>query len=60
MNNVVCVQGILGYTEDQVVSTDFLGDARSSIFDAKVIKFELYYLNRGEGKVFTIGCLSRK
>jgi len=26
--------GILGYTEDQVVSTDFITDARSSIFDA--------------------------
>ena len=32
-NNVV--PGILGYTEDMVVSTDFLGDNRSSIFDAK-------------------------
>lgn len=28
------LKGILGYTEDEVVSTDFLGDARSSIFDA--------------------------
>ncbi|MGL5065933.1 MAG: type I glyceraldehyde-3-phosphate dehydrogenase [Microcoleus sp.] len=28
------LQGILGYTEDAVVSTDFQGDARSSIFDA--------------------------
>jgi glyceraldehyde 3-phosphate dehydrogenase len=27
--------GILGYTEDDVVSTDFVGDSRSSIFDAK-------------------------
>jgi len=26
--------GILGYTEEEVVSTDFQGDARSSIFDA--------------------------
>jgi len=26
--------GILGYTEDQVVSSDFIGDARTSIFDA--------------------------
>merc|ERR1719402_751619 len=25
--------GILGYTEENVVSTDFLGDTRSSIFD---------------------------
>lgn len=29
------LKGILGYTEDEVVSTDFLGDSRSSIFDAK-------------------------
>ena len=28
------LKGILGYTEDQVVSTDFLTDARTSIFDA--------------------------
>jgi glyceraldehyde 3-phosphate dehydrogenase len=28
------LKGILGYTEDEVVSTDFQGDARSSIFDA--------------------------
>ena len=27
-------KGIMGYTEDQVVSTDFQGDKRSSIFDA--------------------------
>jgi glyceraldehyde 3-phosphate dehydrogenase len=26
--------GILGYTEDKVVSSDFIGDARTSIFDA--------------------------
>jgi len=29
------MKGILGVTEDQVVSTDFLGDTRSSIFDVK-------------------------
>lgn len=29
------LKGILGYTEDQVVSTDFIHDARTSIFDAK-------------------------
>ncbi|CDY21135.1 BnaA01g33660D [Brassica napus] len=29
------LKGILGYTEDDVVSTDFVGDSRSSIFDAK-------------------------
>jgi glyceraldehyde 3-phosphate dehydrogenase len=28
------MKGILGYTEEEVVSTDFIGDARSSIFDA--------------------------
>merc|ERR1711990_1255793 len=27
-------KGVFGYTEDQVVSTDFQGDARSSVFDA--------------------------
>lgn len=27
--------GVLGYTEDAVVSSDFLGDVRTSIFDAK-------------------------
>mmetsp|Transcript_16066 Transcript_16066/g.40375 ORF Transcript_16066/g.40375 Transcript_16066/m.40375 type:complete len:338 (-) Transcript_16066:342-1355(-) len=27
-------KGIMGYTEDQVVSTDFQGDSHSSIFDA--------------------------
>ena len=27
------LKGILGYTEDQVVSSDFLGDPRTSIFD---------------------------
>jgi glyceraldehyde 3-phosphate dehydrogenase len=26
--------GVLGYTEDDVVSTDFLGDSRTSVFDA--------------------------
>ncbi|HWZ15117.1 MAG TPA: type I glyceraldehyde-3-phosphate dehydrogenase [Mucilaginibacter sp.] len=29
------LKGILGYTEDDVVSEDFKGDARTSIFDAK-------------------------
>jgi glyceraldehyde-3-phosphate dehydrogenase/erythrose-4-phosphate dehydrogenase len=28
------MKGYLGYTEDQVVSTDFTGDHHSSIFDA--------------------------
>jgi glyceraldehyde 3-phosphate dehydrogenase len=28
------MKGILGYTEDAVVSTDFQGDSHSSIFDA--------------------------
>ncbi|CAL5396429.1 unnamed protein product [Camellia sinensis] len=30
------LKGIMGYTEDDVVSTDFVGDSRSCIFDAKV------------------------
>jgi glyceraldehyde 3-phosphate dehydrogenase len=29
------LKGILGYTEDEVVSQDFKGDARTAIFDAK-------------------------
>ncbi|CAK9154636.1 unnamed protein product [Ilex paraguariensis] len=29
------LKGILGYTEDDIVSTDFVGDNRSNIFDAK-------------------------
>jgi len=29
------LKGIMGYTEDEVVSTDFVGDTHSSIFDAK-------------------------
>jgi len=29
------LKGILGYTDEMVVSTDFLGDTRSSIFDSK-------------------------
>ncbi|RIY34403.1 type I glyceraldehyde-3-phosphate dehydrogenase [Psittacicella hinzii] len=29
------LKGVLGYTEDEVVSTDFLGDKQTSIFDAK-------------------------
>jgi len=29
------LKGILGYTEDEVVSTDFIHDCRSSIFDSK-------------------------
>lgn len=28
------LKGVLGYTEDDVVSSDFIGDARTSIFDA--------------------------
>jgi glyceraldehyde 3-phosphate dehydrogenase len=29
------MKGILAYTEDEVVSNDFVGDAHTSIFDAK-------------------------
>lgn len=28
------MKGVLGYTEDSVVSSDFIGDSRTSIFDA--------------------------
>ena len=47
------MKGILGYTEDLVVSSDFLGDSHSSIFDAaatiilnpKFVKFVSWYDN---------------
>jgi len=29
------LKGVLGYTEDEVVSTDFIGEACTSVFDAK-------------------------
>jgi glyceraldehyde 3-phosphate dehydrogenase len=29
------MKGVLGYTEEKVVSTDFRGDARTSIFDSE-------------------------
>ena len=29
------LKGILGYTEDEVVSSDFIGEVRTSVFDAK-------------------------
>ncbi|MDR1557711.1 MAG: type I glyceraldehyde-3-phosphate dehydrogenase [Tannerellaceae bacterium] len=29
------MKGIVGYTEDEVVSTDFIGETRTSVFDAK-------------------------
>jgi glyceraldehyde 3-phosphate dehydrogenase len=29
------LKGVLGYTDEAVVSTDFRGDPRTSIFDAK-------------------------
>lgn len=29
------MQGVLGYTDEEIVSSDFIGDPRSSIFDAK-------------------------
>jgi len=29
------LKGILGYTDEDLVSSDFIGDDRSSIFDAK-------------------------
>ncbi|KAG5222389.1 glyceraldehyde phosphate dehydrogenase family protein [Salix suchowensis] len=47
------LKGILGYVEDDVVSSDFIGDSRSSIFDAKAgialndnfVKFVAWYDN---------------
>ena len=47
------LKGILGYTEDSVVSNDFIGDARTSIFDAgagiqlndKFVKLVAWYDN---------------
>lgn len=47
------LKGILGYTEDDVVSQDFIGDTRSSIVDAKAgialtdtfVKFVSWYDN---------------
>ncbi|MFN8206195.1 MAG: type I glyceraldehyde-3-phosphate dehydrogenase [Bacteroidales bacterium] len=29
------LKGVLGYTEDEVVSSDFVGESRTSVFDAK-------------------------
>ena len=29
------LKGVLGYTDEEVVSSDFLGDSRTSIFDKK-------------------------
>jgi len=29
------LKGILGYTEDDVVSSDFIGEEKTSVFDAK-------------------------
>jgi glyceraldehyde 3-phosphate dehydrogenase len=38
-------KGILGYTEDMVVSTDFLTDSRTSIFDANAgIQLDKHFL----------------
>jgi glyceraldehyde 3-phosphate dehydrogenase len=49
------MKGILAYTEDQVVSTDFIGDPHSSIFDAEAcislnphfVKLIAWYDNEG-------------
>jgi glyceraldehyde 3-phosphate dehydrogenase len=39
------LKGIMGYTEDEVVSTDFIGDTRSSIFDSKAgISLNLHFV----------------
>ena len=52
------LKGILGYTEDEVVSSDFIGDKRSSIFDAKAgialtgdfVKLVAFYDNEVRGR----------
>ncbi len=31
------LKGILGYTNEDVVSSDFIGDSRTSIFDEKQV-----------------------
>ncbi|KAI5402740.1 hypothetical protein KIW84_050370 [Lathyrus oleraceus] len=46
------LKGILGYTDEDVVSNDFVGDSRSSIFDAKAgIGLNFFYsVGLGLGK----------
>ena len=34
------LKGILGYTEEPLVSSDFIGDPRSSIFDSTVTQVQ--------------------
>ncbi|MBS1813827.1 MAG: type I glyceraldehyde-3-phosphate dehydrogenase [Acidobacteria bacterium] len=43
------LKGILGYTEEELVSSDFKGDARSSIFDSKLTKV----LQKNNGKIIS-------
>lgn len=59
------MKGILGYTEDDVVSTDFITDSRSSIFDAKAgialsdtfVKLVAWYDNEwGYRYIFLLDC----
>ena len=40
------LKGILGYTEDDVVSSDFIGDSHSCIFDAKAGRYHLFFQGR--------------
>jgi glyceraldehyde-3-phosphate dehydrogenase/erythrose-4-phosphate dehydrogenase len=39
------LKGILAYTEDEVVSSDFIGNDASSTFDAKVRHLNNFYEN---------------
>jgi glyceraldehyde 3-phosphate dehydrogenase len=56
------MKGYLGYTEDAVVSTDFVGDPHSSIFDAKAgiqlsptfVKLVSWYANCGHRNLFCL------
>ncbi|MDR0469363.1 MAG: type I glyceraldehyde-3-phosphate dehydrogenase [Peptococcaceae bacterium] len=60
------LQGILGYTDEAVVSTDFLHDARTSIFDAdagimltdKFVKLVAWYDNEWgySNKIIDLAC----
>ena len=41
------LKGVLGYTEEDVVSSDFIGDSRTSIFDAKARYHAQFQLCQG-------------
>jgi glyceraldehyde 3-phosphate dehydrogenase len=51
------LQGIVGYTEDEVVSQDFCGDQRSCIFDAKAGDIPNLLIQVIMSKLFNIGIM---